>query len=261
MPRKPLSGPTTLQVWKGETVSQHRALLLWAMQRPEERSTRAVGRAVGKTESTVRGWRKRLKWAERTSGHSEPERVALDLYRAEYMKDFGQIDLIHVSEHVAIPLAADSEEERETSPEANAAVDEVDRRLAEDRVRRRNTRSETRNKHLDLLDILMGYGVSALKEGNLRLNASDLLKVMTLREAMLGVDAPEPSKRVIIESERVRQAKANDGDVIEAMYEDLLEMKAIIGALRTKRDQREEQDEPRGVVVKLPIEGDAAEVK
>ena len=105
-PRHPATHPLTLERWPEERHMTHRAMLLWAMQATSLRSYRATARAMGRSDGTIRGWCEKGSWKARLASHKDGDQVALDLYRREYMADFGPVEIPHVAANVIRPLGS-----------------------------------------------------------------------------------------------------------------------------------------------------------
>jgi len=235
--------------WPGERRDRHRALLLWAMQAPGERSMRAVGRALGCSDGSVRNWRRSGAWDQRADGEGqESDSVALDLYRDGYMADFGAMEVPHVAGQVVRPLgsldlrdpgaqAAHDARQRvaQAVPAARAAAEQATAQAVADH--RRDSR-EVAEKHIRLVDGALGVIARKLKADEVRVSVRDIPVLLECRDRLSSVMAgasADPAGRVV-ESARVAHAKATGGDVVAAMHDDALELVAILGAIRTSAD-------------------------
>lgn len=225
---------TTLDRRPREREKHHRALLLYAMQHPEKRSTRAVARALSVGESTVRGWRRRLHWDERSSG-PESEESAVALYRRLYLPSHGPAELPEVADRVSVPMSAKPSNQ---PPPATFQDDitEADKIARREILRRQSNDRAVREKHLNLVDGAIGYVVKQLQEDKIRASLRDIPTLLNMREVLSGGDMPSDVGGVAIETVRVRTTRQAGGDVLEAMAEDLEEFRIIIDALKTRRD-------------------------
>lgn len=241
--------PERLERWMGERRDRHRGLLLWAMQSPYERSMRAVARAMGKSEGTIRNWRAQGCWELRAKGHEESvDQDALDLYRAEYMADFGTIELPHVARYIVRTLGAIDLND----PAAQAAHDarvrtanaipkakkEVEQATAQAVAENKRDQKEDAERHIRLVDASLGVIAKKLRADEVRVSVRDIPVLLECRERLVRVvsGAIESANGKVIETARVQYAKEVGGDLIVAMHEDAVELVAILGALKTSRD-------------------------
>lgn len=268
MARPRPEGPDTLDRWKGEALLAHRGLLLWAAQRPAERSFRAVGRAVGRGESTVRKWAGAYRWEERASAPAADE-VAVVMYRSTYMKRFGKKDWQHVEERCSFllhttqdaPPPSDAAEviagsrESELMKAMDSALPKPKRdrlnkaaRSVEDEVnRRRSEQKEALNKEAKILDVALGYAIREMQKNKVRVSLRDVPMLIEAKRDVQKlrhhIAAPEETKRgdtPIVESSRVRYAKLNGHSVLQAMKDDTDELAVILGALCAKEEHQAE---------------------
>ena len=74
-----------------------------------------------------------------------------------------------------------------------------------------------------------------IKTGDVRRSLRDIPLLMQLRADLTGENKTDStSSGVILESVRVRDAKKNGEDVVEALYEDATELAAILQALSVR---------------------------
>ena len=237
--------PATLDRWPGERRDQHRAMLLWAMQSPMERSMRATARAMGASDGSVRNWRKAGAWDARVAGHPEhSDREALDRYRRDYLVDFGKLELPHVAQYVVEPLgpaamddpAAQAKHEARVHaaravPLAQAEAEQAVRQAVA--THKRDTRADA-ERHIKLVDASLGLIARKLKADEVRVGVRDIPVLLDCRERLVSVVNGTHSEAggPVVDSARVKHAKATGGDVVAAMHEDAQELVAILGALR-----------------------------
>lgn len=230
------SHPATLERLRGERTRLHRALLLYAMQHPEKRSIRAVARALAKSESTVRGWAASWSWDLRCEIPSAEE-TAVALYRAHYVREFGPVELPEVERNVAIPLSASPSQDPPPSTVADDIRD-ADQKVRTEILRRREDKNRTRRKHVDLVDGALGYLVKQLQEGKIRANLRDIPVLLQTRALLTGEGSEHVSNGSIgIETVRVRMARETGGDLIDAMLLDVAEIRVILSALQTRKEE------------------------
>ena len=222
----------SLERRKNEKHIQHRAILLYAMQHPDKRSLRRVSRAVGRPESTLRGWIKSRDWHDRSSAPNA-EDAAVKIYRRLYLKKFGHIELPEVRVNVAVPLSTITKGDPAESS-ANAAVRAVDAKIEHEIVRRSTNEQKVRDKHMGLVDGALGYVVNEMKAGRIRATLRDIPTLLEARRII--VDDQDAEKGVMVqETVRVRTTR---GDFLEAVWEDLEELRVIVGALRTREHEK-----------------------
>lgn len=230
------SHPATLERLSRERLVLHRGLLLYAMQHPEKRSLRAVARAVGRSESTIRGWAKTWSWDLRIEV-SQCEETAISIYRRDYLPEHGATELPEVEENVALPLSASPAQE---PPPSTVVADlrKADAKVQKEILRRRDDRKKTRRKHVDLVDGALGYLVKQLQDGKVRANLRDIPVLLQTRALLTGeAEDVGATGSLGVETARVRIARESGGDVLEAMWQDLDECRVILGALRTRKEE------------------------
>ena len=229
------SHPATLDRLSRERLLGHRGLLLYAMQHPEKRSLRAVARAVGRSESTVRGWSKSWSWDLRCEV-SQCEETAIAIYRRDYLPEHGATELPEVEENVVLPLSASPAQE----PPPSTVVEDLrkaDAKVQTEILRRRSDRTKTRRKHVDLVDGALGYLVKQLQDGKVRANLRDIPVLLQTRALLTGEAEDTGSTGLLgVESVRVRVARESGGDLLEAMEQDLDECRVILGVLRSRKE-------------------------
>ena len=208
-----------------EPEQAHRAFLLWTMQAKTHRNKRAVGRAIGKSHTTIGNYMSKFKWEERATNFTD-EAEAQQLYRSLYMPKFGMNEISAVQKYIATPLSTSGTVERSVGESVQKAIDKTaskDGTVFEKEVQR---------KHLMLLDAAIGYIAQGLKAGDMKRQIRDLPVLMQLRKQLSESETSGKSAGIVYESIRVKEAKANGGNVIDAMYEDAQEITAILASLR-----------------------------
>ena len=203
----------------------HRAFLLWTMQAKTHRNKRAVGRAIGKSHTTVGNYMNKFKWLERATTFTD-EAEAQQLYRSLYMPKYGLTEITAVQKYIATPLSTSGTVGRSVGESVQKAIDKTtskDGTVFEKEVQR---------KHLMLLDAAIGYIAQGLKAGDMKRQIRDLPVLIQLRKQLADVESSAKGAGVIYESVRVKEAKATGGNIVEAMYEDAKELAAILGSLR-----------------------------
>lgn len=222
---------------RGERSHQHRALLLFAMCHPDRRSIRSIARASGRNEATIRGWRKRWEWLARTEA-AMTEESAVYAYRLLYLKDHGATELPELADRITVSMS--------TQPGADApppaVIDDIRaaERIAKDEViRRRGEREAVRSTHVSMVDDALAYVLKQMEDDRIRASLRDLPALLKARAVLTG-EAHEGhgGAALATESVRVRQARAQGGNVYAAMRQDMVELDVVLGAL----EAREEMD-------------------
>lgn len=241
-----------------EPVNHHRALLIYAMQSPRQRSYRATGRAVRVSDGSIRTWAKRGLWNERVTKNCWP--IALSMYRRLYLASWGsrELDIIEANMDQP-PLASEARRAAVKGGEVDKAVGEVRK---EERKQAAGITPDSSAKFIPLVDALLGKLAGSLRaeqdarkraEANgddplaieyVKVSVRDLPSLIKCRAMLAEEITPDGVAGVApAESVRVRQAKKSGGDVIEALLEDAREMVVIFEALDAgkKRDERAEK--------------------
>lgn len=244
----PDNQPYTLDRWNQERREWHRALLLWAMQAPSMRSFRAVARALGCSDGSVRGWAGTRDWKQRVAAHGEhADQHALDLYRSEYMADFGKLEIPHVAPNVVRPLgaldiddpaAAAAELVRERTRKATGdTLAEVSQAAAQEAATLAADNKAIAARHLRLVDAGLGSIAKAIKDKDIKPTLRDIPMLLEAREKLHRTvyGGTDDEAHRVVESARVRHAKETGGDLLRAMFEDAEECTLILGALVSRR--------------------------
>jgi hypothetical protein len=231
----------SLERRKNEKHIQHRGLLLYAMQHPDKRSVRCVARAIGRPESTLRGWIKTRDWFDRSSA-ANAENDAVSIYRRLYLKKYGHIELPEVKINVVVPLSTVQKGDPPESP-ATAAVRAADAKVEHEILRRETNERQLRDNHIQLIDGALGYVVGEMKAGRIRATLRDIPTLFEARRILID-DGTAESGVIAQESVRVRTTREAGGDVLEAVWEDIEELRVIIGALRTREAEKIETATP-----------------
>lgn len=224
----------SLERRRNERTHQHRGLLLYAMMHPDQRSIRAVARAVGRNEATVRGWAKRWEWAVRIEPPCAEESAVL-LYRMLYVADFGATELPEIADRVVVSLSQSPNQEP-PPPTVVEDLREADRIAREEIIRRRSQREAVRAQHTQLVDGALGYIVRQMENGKVRASLRDIPSLLKARGVLTGETADQGGAALVTETVRVRQARESGGSVLEAMAADLAELTVILAALRAKEE-------------------------
>ena len=216
------SGLSLLAKLADEKEKEHRAFLLWAMQTPPNKNS--VGRIFDLTPAGIGYWSKRFLWDKR---RQESQTIAVEcqaLYRQLYYGNYGESEVKQLGMWLETPVS--------NVPVNQDIVDKV-REIVKNSPEDPKTLREKkiRERHLTALDAAIGYLMQGIKDGSIRRNLRDLPILIQLREDM-GGDRKGQAPAMVVESLRVQNAKALDGNVIEAMYEDAMELSVILKNLK-----------------------------
>lgn len=222
----------SLHKYKKEKEKPHRAFLLWAMQSINARQISSVARAIGISHTQIGNYRKQFRWDERATKQTD-EVEAYQLYKKLYLPTYGMNEIRAVEHNIVIPVSSDPQNvPRSVSASVQKAIKDANLESLKDAKTKHD--KEVKRKHIMLLDASIAYIAQGLKEGDIKRQLRDLPILISLRNELLETDNKNSKAAIVYESVRVKDAKANGGDVIEAMYEDVQELNVIIGALRKK---------------------------
>lgn len=251
-------GTLSLDRWAGERLYWHRGLLLYAMQHASGevvsvgRSRAAVSRALGVSEVSMWKWAQKQKWDERISAVVDAEGLAVALYRTLYMDQYGKTELPHVLPNVVVPITikAMANTEQPVASEADKVIEKA-RLLATSAVRaeeaimqqiqsRRKDEKRKVEQYKGLLDAAIAESARLLKERRLKLTAKDIPVLIAARQELsqwlMQQDDKYTENMGGVESARMKHARDTGKDLVEAMWQDLEEIRTILSALRSKRD-------------------------
>lgn len=207
-----------------EGIPAHKAFLLWCMQNPTRRNISAVSRAVKKSVSTIREYRLRWEWDERSTAITA-ESEAISMYRQLYFDTHGTSEIDCVRKNITATISVTGTAPRNVVEAVEKSIKKPEKETVFDQ--------EMKRKHLMLIDAAIGYIAQGIKDGDIKRTLRDLPTLINLRKEITDVGSSSNS-RLVAESIRVRDAKANNGDIVEAMYEDAVELTAILGALKSR---------------------------
>jgi len=213
----------------GEGIAAHRTFLLWAMQMPAQRQLNPVARAVKRTYPTIKDQFGRWRWEDRVKSiTSDVEAQAL--YRTLYFDKHGTTETMMVEKNIASPMSVLGSTPRGILQGVQKTLQNT--ATGKDTV----FTKEVKRKHLLLIDAAIGYIAQGIKAGDIRRTLRDLPVLIQLRNELNGDAASSKSGNgsLVLESVRVSEAKKSGGDIVNAMYEDGVELVAILEALRSK---------------------------
>jgi hypothetical protein len=247
-------GPNTLERWPTEKILVHRAMLLYGMQHPDAvqsaltRSFRAVGRAINTPDATVRDWSKGHRWDERIKSVPDEESACVALYRSLYMDEHGATELPAIASRVIVPLLARSGVSQDSAADEvitrarqmSTATVRAEQAIAATVADRRRAERGKVEQFRGLVEAALGETARLLKAGKLRVTAKDIPSLLGARrelsEWLESRDDRVADGRAAPESARVRHAKDTGGDLLDAVWQDMEEIRTILGVLRTRRD-------------------------
>jgi len=258
-------GTLTLDRWSGERHNWHRALLLYAMQHEGKaisnisRSRAAVGRAMGVSVVSVSTWAIRWRWLDRINNVQDAEGVAVAMYRTLYMEMHGKNELPHVMNNIIVPMTVTA---RANDLRVESTADDIIQKAklkAESAVRaeeavmatiteRRKKEREKVEQYRGLLDATIGESARLLKERRLKMTAKDIPVLIAARQELTQWLAQQDDRHLEnhggVESARLKHARDTGKDLVEAMWQDLEEMRTILSTMRTSRDAANEELQP-----------------
>jgi len=225
----------TMALMDGEKAKHHRAFLLYAMQAPNKRSMRATAQAVGCSTPTISEWKKKFEWADRmlNTGPAH-DSIAQRTYQELYFEELGMREIAVVEKRIVNVQSIVSTTTKEIGTAVQHTVKESKDLI---NAERKETMFDEQMKarHLDLVDRSIQYISDSLMSGDVKVTLKDLPTMLELRDNLTGKAKESENKgSVIIETIRVKDAKANGGDLIDAMLADSQELVAIFTALSMK---------------------------
>lgn len=236
-----MGAPANMQANEFEDVRHHRAFLLYAMQRPDDRSLRAVARALSASDNSIRKWRDKEGWDDRL-GDPESCRHAVDLYAQLYHTKLGGREVSVIAERLGSPYVAPDEKSKSEVARAVDLYEQVDRESAVAALQQDTAKRNDRLKKV--LDGTLARVGQGLASGEIKPRPSDIGVVVrgyelieqseARRLAMLPSteDGKQRGGELAV-SQRVLQAEQNGGDVIGALIEDAEELLLILRTLQT----------------------------
>lgn len=234
-----------------ERPERHRAWLLWLAQDPDQRSWRLVSRAVGRDESTIRGWRSKHKWNARTKAAGEgAQAMALAMYRRDYLARHGRLELEAIRGACSLDLAPGDPPQvalPESVVHGNADPAQGTKKAGNPQgtaPRRQSEDEKAVRKGLVLADAAIATFAREVAAGKVTVRPRDLpFLVQFRRQLQRDVEILEAGEAgqirqgpaVIPESYRVKTARATGGDVLEAIHDDAEDLVTLLRAVRNQR--------------------------
>lgn len=223
-----MSKISKLHRYSNEREIEHRGFLLWAMQAKLNRNLRAVSRAIGRSHTSVSNYLHKHSWSSRVTSLTD-EAEAQALYKSLYMPEYGMTEISAVQKYIATPISTSGTLDRGIGESVQSAITKTSKRI--DKVHEK----EVQRKHIMLLDAAIGYIAQGLKDGDMKRQIRDLPTLINLRSQIAEIGTKSKNANTVVyESVRVKTAKDNGGDIVEAMYEDARELTAILGSLQNQ---------------------------
>jgi hypothetical protein len=217
-----------LQRLSNEGKNAYRAFLLWGMQVETKRKINPIAKGMDLSYQTVSQYRKTWNWVVRVEKVVLLDQKCQALYRKIFFDEYGMRELSMVERYIAAPISVLGNVPRNIAEAVDKAIGETSR------PRSTMFSKEVKRKHLLLIDAAIGYIAAGIRSGDVRRSLRDLPILLQLRKDMTGEGVRASGGGLAIESIRVRDAKANNGDIVDALYEDAVEMAAILQALKSK---------------------------
>ena len=211
-----------------EGKNAYRAFLLWSMQCIAKRRINPISKAMELAYPTVRAYSQTWYWDKR--GEKEPlaDQKAQALYRQLFFDEFGMKEITMIEKNILAPVSVVGNTPRNIIESVNDTIAKTQRPKSDTFTK------EVKRKHLMLIDAAIGYIAAGIKSGDVRRSLRDLPLLLQLRNEMTGSSKKGKGGSLVVESIRVRDAKENNGDIVEALHEDAVELAAILEALKSK---------------------------
>lgn len=255
-PESPLVRQLKRTHGKEEQRPHHRALLLYAMQDPmlcrkQKRNVRAVARATGRGESTLRRWRSAKKWDERCD-HDTAQLEAIELYRELYFHKVGNGELAVIEPLMSVPVLPSD------TPKEPGGMGPAERLLRQQGLDRSDVEREVK-RNLVMVQEALGIAADRIrkKDKGMRLRVRDIPLFMELEQQLLDRLAPAPiadQGRQVQRLAVVVDAEAKGEDLLQALHQGAQELAAVTEALLARRAAGVEAE-----VVHLALVPDLAE--
>lgn len=242
-----------------ENERQHEAFLLWAMQAPAKRSVRQVGKAFGCSESNVRAWTRKKEWDRRVAlaskGGMQSDAAAAYLHAQEYASKRDHVLGDPVSGRPGVVgnmrpevKYGDVAFEAATADKISELANEAQRAREDERAQIRQLRGAFRGIAIRTITefgrALGGKELVTKPDGTqevverpcrVRFAASDLGKLHEVLSIVQDPtwtredDAPKnASGPTVIESVRVRHARARGESIVQAALDDVEDLRVIL---------------------------------
>jgi hypothetical protein len=263
----------------GEADYQHCGFLLWAIQPPRQRNRSAVARLCDRGEATIRQWWTHYRWGERAN-FPEAQEWAIQLFKALYpsmvipalnelptlreLRDSLERMYEPTDEERAEKAAVVSANDAATLPAAPPVADTTEAPSASGQsfVPPQPKTQDDRDRMRQLLRGAMAGLAKEMQAGNTKARVQDLPALVRAYLLVNGsptdivatLNANQNSGAVSVESVRVRLARQGIGGeaaVLDAMLDDLNELRTVIEVMRTSDEakQTEQQDVEQNEVV------------
>ena len=226
-----------------EGKNAYRAFLLWSMQTIAKRKILPISKAMELAYPTVRAYSTTWCWEQRVEAEPLADQKAQALYRQIFFDEFGMKEISMIEKNILAPISVVGNTPRNIIESVNDTIAKTQRPKSDLFTK------EVKRKHLMLIDAAIGYIAAGIKSGDVRRSLRDLPLLLQIRNEMTGAKKDGVKSSLVVESIRVRDAKENNGDIVEALHEDAVELAAILEALKSKGKSKltpedmEEKDE------------------
>lgn len=217
-----------LQQLHNEGKNAYRAFLLWGMQTESKRRVNPIAKGMELTYQTVNQYRKTWNWEKRIEKEPLSDQKCQAIYRKIFFDEYGMREISMIEKNILAPISVLGNTPRDITDAVDKAIGQTHRPKSDMFTK------EIKRKHLMLIDAAIGYIAAGIKSGDVRRSLRDLPLLLQLRTEMSGEGSKKQGGGIAIESIRVSDAKANNGDIVEALYEDAIEITAILEALKSR---------------------------
>lgn len=220
-----------------ETCNEHRAMLLYGAQCKTRRSLAAVGRIVGITAVRVRSQRDRMGWLGRLRPH-EPAQ-AIVVYRQLYGEEYGMLELRQLGDRIQGNIWAEpTADQTALAKDAANTAALASARMRAVRVEEEKSRA---GEFLGLIDDAVLQLRADMDDPNkiTRIGIRDITGLVKASEmlgdrlAYLDGEKQKTDQIEILESVRVRLARARGNDVLQAVLMDVQEIAMLLDHMLT----------------------------
>lgn len=211
-----------------EGKNAYRAFLLWSMQTISRRKILPVSKAMELAYPTVRAYSQTWLWEKRVEAEPLSDQKSQALYKQLFFGEFGMKEISMIEKNILAPISVVGNTPRNIIESVSDTIAKTQRPKSDTFTK------EVKRKHLMLIDAAIGYIAAGIKSGDVRRSLRDLPLLLQLRNEMTEGKKTGGANNLVIESIRVRDAKENNGDIVEALHEDAVELAAILEALKSK---------------------------
>lgn len=224
-----------------ESDDAHLAFLIYGIMKPRRGNLTILSKHIRRGASTLRFWRKNYLWKTRLQAF-DATAVELECMQAYYIyanSTHGEDFLGGLSEYIRVPYPADFGDlftpYKNRTKKKDPDADNTNPRQLVDAAKNaveseHKTHKDRTEKILELTDLSLEYYADSLSKGKVRVSARDLLTLAKtasmIHEDVMGHESP--GGPVLIESVRMKQARASGANILEACLEDAEELVVIL---------------------------------